>query len=104
MPPLSTVPGRCAGVVCLLATGSDGPGDWVGAGQALQRILLTNAAWGVATALHSQPFELSWGREFLPSRPESGFCPQLLLRMGTTVQAIDGVRRPVGSVLSIREG
>ena len=97
LPPLSTVPGRSAGVVSLLATRSDTPPDWVNAGQALQRILLTNAAWGVATALHSQPFELGWGRRLAGAGP--GLCPQLLLRMGTTVQAAVGVRRPAANVL-----
>jgi hypothetical protein len=95
--PLSTVPGRSAGVVCLLATSSDEPADWVSAGQALQRILLTSAAWGVAAALHSQPFELGWGRRLAGSRP--GLHPQLLLRLGTTIQAAAGVRRPAASVL-----
>jgi hypothetical protein len=102
LPPVSTVPGRSAGVVCLLATRSDGPRDWVNAGQALQRVMLTNAAWGVATALHSQPFELGWGRD--PSgRSEGRPYPQLLLRMGTTIQIAASVRRPVESVLSYRD-
>jgi hypothetical protein len=101
-PPLSMVPGRSAGVVCLLATSSDGPADWVNAGQALQRILLTSAAWGVAAALHSQPFELGWGRGLMHSRP--GLCPQLLLRLGTTVQTAAGVRRPPDSVLLTTDG
>jgi len=97
LPPLSTVPGRFAGTVCLLAATADTPADWVSAGQALQRIVLTNAAWGVATALHSQPFELGWGNRLAGSRP--GLYPQLLLRMGATVQAAGGVRRPPASVL-----
>jgi hypothetical protein len=96
-PPLSMPPGRSAGVVCLLATRHDRPADWVSAGQALQSILLTCAAWGVAAALHSQPFEVGWGRELIRSRP--GLCPQLLLRLGTTVQTATGVRRPPGSVI-----
>jgi hypothetical protein len=97
LPPLSTVPGRSAGTVCLLATSADTPADWVSAGQALQRILLTSAAWGMAVALHSQPFELGWGRGLRHSRP--GLCPQLLLRLGTTIQIATSVRRPPGSVL-----
>jgi hypothetical protein len=102
LPPLSMVPGRSAGVVCLLATSADQPANWVNAGQALQRILLTSAAWGVAAALHSQPFEAGWGRELIHSRP--GLCPQLLLRLGTTVQATAGVRRPPDSVLFTADG
>jgi len=97
LPPLSTLPGRSAGVVCLLATSSDEPADWVNAGQALQRILLTNAAWGVATALHSQPFELGARHDLVGLWP--GLHPQLLLRLGTTVQTAASVRRPPGSVL-----
>jgi hypothetical protein len=101
LPPVSTVPGRSAGVVCLLSTSSDGPRDWVNAGQALQRILLTNAAWGVATALHSQPFELGWGRRDLTPRPAGRLCPQLLLRMGTAIQIATSVRRPAETVLCL---
>jgi len=102
LPPLSTIPGRFAGTVCLLATTSDTPADWIGLGQALQRILLTNAAWGVATALHSQPFELRWPRRFAGTRPR--LYPHLLLRMGTTVQAASSVRRPPASVLLTADG
>jgi hypothetical protein len=102
LPPLSTIPGRSAGVVCLLATTADEPADWVSAGQALQSVLLTSAAWGVAAALHSQPFEVGWGRDLIRSRP--GLCPQLLLRLGTTIQAGPGVRRPPGSVLRVLAG
>lgn len=98
-PPLSTMPGRSAGTVCLLTTNSDEPADWVGAGQALQRVLLTSAAWGVAAALHSQPFQLGWGRDLAGLRP--GQYPQLILRLGVTTQAGAGVRRPPGSVLSV---
>jgi hypothetical protein len=97
LPPVSAIPGRSPGVVCLLATYSDQPADWVGAGQALQHILLTCAAWGVAASLHSQPFEACRGRE--PIRHQPGPYPQLLLRLGTTVQVAASVRRPPGSVL-----
>jgi hypothetical protein len=56
---------RSAGVACLLTTAGDGPCDWVNAGQALQRVLLTSAACGVAAALHSQPLELAWLRKLI---------------------------------------
>lgn len=98
LPPLSTRPGRSAGTVCILATSSDGPADWVGAGQALQRVLLTSAAWGVAAALHSQPFQLGRGRGLVGLRP--GLYPHMVLRLGATTQAAAGVRRPPGSVLT----
>jgi len=103
-PPLSIVPGRSAGTVCLLETSSDEPADWIGAGQALQRILLACTAWGVAVALHSQPFELGWGHDLVPSRPGGRLCPQMLLRIGTTTQTAGGIRRPPESVLFAAEG
>ena len=99
MPPLSTLPGRSAGTVCVLATSSDEPADWVGAGQALQRILLTSAACGVAAALHSQPFQLGRGRGLVGLRP--GLYPHLILRLGVTTQVAVGVRHPPGSVLIV---
>jgi hypothetical protein len=101
LPPLSITPGRSAGVVCLLATGADRPADWISAGQALQRIWLTSAASGVAVALHSQPFELGWTRQLIRPWVKGPGCPQLLLRLGTTIQAAAGVRRPPGSILVI---
>ena len=90
---------RSAGVICLLTTADDRPADWVSAGQALQRILLTAAAYGVAAALHSQPLELSWLREFIRTQLAGGSYPQLLLRLGTVTQAAASVRRPPASVL-----
>jgi hypothetical protein len=67
--------------------------------QALQRILLTSAAWGVAVALHSQPVELGWARELIRSPLHDPACPQLLLRLGTVIQTTASVRRPPASVV-----
>jgi hypothetical protein len=90
---------RSAGVVCLLTTVDDRPTDWVNAGQALQRVLLTSATCGVAAALHSQPLELPWLREYICTHWCDGRYPQLLLRLGTVLQAAVSVRRPPASVL-----
>ena len=86
-------------MVCLLATADDRPADWVNAGQALQRVLLTCASCGVAAALHSQPLELPWLREYICAHWCDGTYPQLLLRLGTVPQAAASVRRPPASVL-----
>ena len=100
LPPASTdAAARAAGVVCLLTTAADRPADWVNAGQALQRILLTSTACGVAAALHSQPLELSWLRESIRIQLGGGSYPQLLLRLGTVIQTAASVRRPPASVL-----
>jgi hypothetical protein len=93
------VPSRSAGVVCLLTTVADRPVDWVNAGQALQRLLLTCATSGVAAALHSQPLELPWLREYIGTHWSNRTYPQLLLRLGTVIQAAVSVRRPPTSVL-----
>jgi len=86
-------------VICLLTTADDRPVDWVNAGQALQRILLTTAACGGAAALHSQPLELGWLRESIRTRLAGGSDPQLVLRLGTVTQTAASVRRDPASVL-----
>lgn len=101
LPPLSTAPlYRAAGVVGLLTTAGDRPVDWVNAGQALQRVLLTASTSGVAAALHTQPLELGWLRESVRTELADGAYPQLVLRFGAVVQAAASVRRPPGEVWS----
>src|SRR5689334_10163462 len=100
MPPLSPAAShRAAGVAGLLTTTADRPADWVNAGQALQRILLTAGTCGAAVALHSQPLELPWLREFIRTRLSDGACPHLVLRIGLVTQAAVSVRRDPGDVL-----
>jgi hypothetical protein len=100
MPPLSPATShRAAGVAGLLTTTGDSPGDWVHAGQALQRILLTASVCGAAVALHSQPLELPWLREFLRTQLSDGACPHLVLRIGLVTQVAVSVRRDPGEVL-----
>src|SRR5215467_10046767 len=101
LPPLSTAPWpRSAGVAGLLTTARDRPVDWVNAGQALQRILLTASTCGVAAALHSQPLEVGWLRESIRAQLSDGAYPQLILRFGMVIQAAASVRRPPDDVLS----
>jgi hypothetical protein len=105
VPPLSTASlVRSAGVVGLLTTAQDRPPDWVNAGQALQRILLTASTAGIAAALHSQPLELGWLRESIRTQLSDGACPQLILRFGAVIQAADSVRRPPDDILSGTDG
>jgi Nitroreductase family len=94
VPPLSAATAhRAAGVAGLLTTTGDRPVDWVQAGQALQRILLTASVCGAAVALHSQPLELPWLREFLRTQLGDGACPHLVLRVGLVTQVAVSVRR-----------
>jgi len=100
MPPLSTARApRATGVVGLLSTAADRRVDWVNAGQALQRILLTASASGAAVALHSQPVELPWLREFIRTQLSDSAYPHLVLRIGMVIQAAVSVRRDLDDVL-----
>ena len=102
LPPLATARWpRSAGIAALLTTAGDRPLDWVNAGQALQRILLTASSCGAAAALHTQPLELAWLRESIRVKLSDGAYPQMVLRFGTVTQAAASVRRPAGDVLSI---
>ncbi len=99
-PPISPATShRVAGVAALLTTTADRPADWVRAGQALQRIALTASACGAAVALHSQPLELPWLREFLRTQLSDGAYPHLILRVGLVTQVSLSVRRDFGDVL-----
>jgi hypothetical protein len=100
VPPLSPATAhRAAGVAGLLTTIADRPVDWVQAGQALQRILLTASVCGAAVALHSQPLELPWLREYLRTQLGDGACPHLVLRVGLVTQVAVSVRRDPRDVL-----
>jgi hypothetical protein len=100
VPPLSSATSiRAAGVAGLLTTTADRPADWVSAGQALQRVLLTATACGAAVALHSQPLELPWLREFIRTQLSDGAYPQLVLRIGMVAQVSVSVRRDLDDVL-----
>jgi len=92
-------PARSAGVVAVLTTASDRPADWIGAGQALQRVLLFATNCGLSAALHSQPLEIPQLREFIRMQFCDGRYPQMVLRFGATGQTAVSVRRPVDDVL-----
>ncbi len=57
-----------------------------------------------AAALHSQPLELAWLREFIRTQLTGGAYPQLVLRLGTVIQTAVSVRRPPAEILFSRGG
>src|ERR1035437_7110373 len=64
------------------STAQDKPADWLRAGQALQRVLLTATTNGVATSFLYQPIELHDIEQ-----PEYDWwpwpeCPQIIIRLG----------------------
>jgi nitroreductase len=82
------------GVVALLMTVRDMPRDWLKAGQALQRLLLSAARTNVSAAFHTQVLELPELRDFVQARFCGGDHPQLLMRLGQVADHPDtGVRR-----------
>ncbi|MGW3465166.1 hypothetical protein ACWDE9_38855, partial [Streptomyces olivaceoviridis] len=78
--------------VALLWTARDRPSDWLRAGQALERVLLTATAHGVRTSMPHQAMEWPdlWAAACPPQRR---CCPQLLIRFG---HGPDGGRTPRG--------
>src|SRR5690348_4753647 len=72
--------------------------DWLRAGQALQRVLLTATQRGLATGILTQPLETrdAW----LVRDPGAGSgWPQLILRIGYGLPVSASPRRPVRDVL-----
>jgi len=88
-----------AGLVCVLTTPADRPEDWVRAGLALQRTLLTAAVGGASASPHSQPLEFPDLRGFVHRRLCDGY-PQLILRVGFTTVRGASVRRPLAVTLA----
>jgi hypothetical protein len=85
--------------LAVLSTARDEPADWLRAGQALQRVLLTAIRNGVATSLLYQPLEL---RDM--ERREDGWwpwpeCPQIIVRFGYGPRGADTPRRQATDVL-----
>jgi hypothetical protein len=84
--------------LAVLATPSCSRADWLRAGQALQRILLTATLRDVASSPLTQPLETpdAW----LVRDPQSGFeYPQMILRFGYGLPVPHSPRRPVSEVL-----
>jgi hypothetical protein len=104
---------RVAGAptVAVLATRGDTPADWMVAGQALARVLLTACAAGVATSFLNQPIEVPELRARVvevvrdaadpdaPGAMPSDAVPQIVLRLGYASSVPRTPRRPLDDVL-----
>ncbi|MDQ1686603.1 MAG: hypothetical protein QOC82_3340 [Frankiaceae bacterium] len=90
------------GTLAVLATGSDLQPDWLRAGQALERVLLTAAEQWAFAALHSPITEVSNLRSELRRELCTSAHPQILLRFGYAPDATATPRRPVNDVLELR--
>jgi hypothetical protein len=84
-------------VVAVLYTVGDGPRQWLRAGQALQRVLLTATVRGVAQSMMTQPLEEPRLRSLLVQRGVR--YPQAIIRFGYGPPAVGSARRPLSDVL-----
>jgi nitroreductase len=84
--------------IVVLRTTGDGPHDWVRAGQALQRVLLTATVRGVATTPMTQALEIPEIRRLLTD-PGRHRYSQLVLRLGYGRPAAGSPRRPLADVV-----
>ena len=80
------------------ATEGDSPHDWVHAGQALQRVLLTATWLNLSTTPISQPIEIPVIREML-TETRDGIWAQMILRLGYGRPAPTTPRRSLDDVL-----
>jgi len=87
-------------LVAVLGGAGDTAADRIAAGQALQRVLLTATAAGLACSMVSQPIEVPAAREHLRRALHRHGAPQLLLRLGYGVPGSPTPRRPLDDVLT----
>jgi nitroreductase len=86
-------------LLAVLATASDGVGDWLAAGQALERVLLTATMRGLQASYLNQPVQVPALRSRLADGTGVRF-PQALLRFGYPEEELEPTpRRPVEEVL-----
>ncbi|MEU2794647.1 hypothetical protein [Streptomyces sp. NPDC007100] len=92
-----TVYATAPGLVVVVATRADDPMAWCDAGRAAYRVLLRAAAEGLAHDIQAGPVEVPALAVRLATELESGWRPQVLLRIGHPLapQHIHSVRRAV---------
>jgi hypothetical protein len=84
--------------LAVLATARDDPADWLRAGQALQRVLLTATISGLAASFLYQPIELHDMRQS-PGWWPWPECPQIILRLGYGPAGAGSPKRRVDDIL-----
>jgi nitroreductase len=84
--------------LAVLSTQGNSKEDWLRAGQALQRVLLTATQRGIAVSPLTQPLETHDAWLVRDPGAESGW-PQLILRIGYGLPVPASPRRPVSDVL-----
>lgn len=85
----------------VLGTFHDLPAGWLQAGQALERVLLTATAGGLATGFVSAPIEVPAVRAELRTALGDALFPQMVLRFGQGPQPTSTPRRPLREVVVV---
>ena len=86
-------------LVAVLGSPGDTAADQVAAGQALQRVLLTATAAGLAASMYSQPIELPSAREQLRLALNRFGVPQMVIRIGYGQPGWPTPRRDIDEVI-----
>jgi hypothetical protein len=89
------------GGLAVLLTARDLEVDWLMAGQALERVLVTAAERSAFAAMHSQVIEVPNLRDELRRELCTAGYPQILLRFGYSAEVQLTPRRPVDDVLDL---
>ncbi len=79
-------------ILLMIATDTDTAIDWLIAGQALQRVLLTAASKGLQASYLNQAIQIQSTRPKVATLVADGCCPQVLFRLG--VPALDVTATP----------
>lgn len=89
-----------APLLTVLTTRRDGPSNWLHAGQALERMLLTAQLEGVQASFLNQPIQVAKLRPHLRDITGGVGQPQMLIRWGVPLEQVPASpRRPLASVL-----
>lgn len=87
--------------LAVLTTPGDAPRDWMAAGEAMERALISLARAGLAYSYLNQPIEVATLRPRLAEALGTGEMPQILIRAGRALAAVPpAIRRPVREVLA----
>jgi nitroreductase len=88
--------------LAVLTTSTDDRADWVRAGQALQRVLLTATVRGLASSLMTQPVEMAGLRALLCGWRRTDRVAQAIVRVGYGPPAAPSPRRSLDEVVVLR--
>jgi hypothetical protein len=76
-------------ILLMIATETDTAIDWLIAGQALQRVLLTAALKGLQASYLNQAIQIQTTRPKVATLVVEGCCPQVLFRLGAPAQDVE---------------